>query len=95
MHFLCKNFLKGQYTNLFFTRRFIFLSLAIFKFWINFFLKMEGFLLNKELDTVRIATALYKRVLTNEWTADRDIEVNNFIETLNRIINENTIRLSA
>ncbi|CAJ0759941.1 1934_t:CDS:2 [Entrophospora sp. SA101] len=54
---------------------------------------MEGFLLNEELDTVRIATALYKRVLTNEWTGDRDIEVNNFIVTLNRIITENTIEI--
>ncbi|CAG8615083.1 5815_t:CDS:2 [Paraglomus occultum] len=54
---------------------------------------MERFLLNEELDTVRIATALYKRVLTNGWTGDKDIEVNNFIETLNRIINENTIEI--
>ncbi|CAG8523041.1 1095_t:CDS:2 [Cetraspora pellucida] len=29
-------------------------------------------------------------VLMNEWTGDLDIEVNNFIETLNRIMSENT-----
>ncbi|CAG8803196.1 44291_t:CDS:10, partial [Gigaspora margarita] len=55
---------------------------------------MEGFLLNEELDTVRIATALYKRVLMNEWTGDRDIEVNNFTETLNRIKHENVIEIT-
>ncbi|CAG8529617.1 8845_t:CDS:2 [Paraglomus brasilianum] len=47
---------------------------------------MEGFLLNEELDTVRIATALYKRVLTNEWTADRDIEVISAFEDIRTLL---------
>ncbi|CAG8796165.1 20099_t:CDS:1, partial [Gigaspora rosea] len=34
-------------------------------------------------------------VLMNEWTGDRDIIVNNFIEILNRIKHKNVIEITC
>ncbi|CAG8782878.1 3139_t:CDS:1, partial [Racocetra fulgida] len=45
---------------------------------------MEEFLLHEDLDNVRIASAFYKRVLLNEWTANKKQEVDLFIDTLKK-----------
>jgi len=50
---------------------------------------MESFLVEfKPISAISIFTALYKRIETDEWTYDRDAEIENFLGVV-----ENAIKL--
>ncbi|CAG8769677.1 11816_t:CDS:1, partial [Racocetra fulgida] len=48
---------------------------------------MESFLVEFEpVSAITILTALCKHVETGEWTDNEDLEVENFVKTLNRLL---------
>ena len=48
---------------------------------------MENFFITyTPISTINAVTALYKRVEVGEWTNDRDKEIYNFQETLERVL---------